>query len=1007
VAREDFPLLDAAPPVVDPGVAVRLLRERFGLEGDLTELESQQDRNLLVVTPAGRYVLRFDNPATPRAELEAQDAALAHLAVRLGAEPDPLAVPRPVADDDGRTILDVDLGTGAGPGTARLLTWVDGLPLGERGPLDASTLRRVGGLVARVLGALVDLDHPGAERVCQWDLARTPALHAALAPSVPAALATRVDAAVDAAAPTITRHAAELPRQTIHGDLHPDNLLVTVGADGVARPTGLIDVGDLVVGWRIAELAVAAAGAVIRRPDAVPMVLRELVRGATTDEHALALTDVELAVVVPLVRWRVAMETMAAAHQVVIDPANDYAAEQLPRLERALDALADHDDALLGAVVALAAGRDALRVGGAPTLPARALGDWLPDHAGASAVPVDLSVTSPLLPGADWRDAGRIAAAIAGAVPAGAVPVGRWREGRLVATPPPGPTEPATVSLGVDLLVAAGTPVTSALDATVRHVDDRALVLAVEADGERAGFDVVVEGLVPSIAGAAVIAAGDALGDAAPPAAGDRLPARLTLRVTPPGVASPALAPGSLAEAWTAVCPDPSALVGIDAAAEPDDPAGLARRRDRVLARAQERYYDEPPRIERGLGAWLVDTRGRAYLDVVNNVAAVGHSHPDVTAAVSRQLGVLNTNSRFLYEPMVAFAERLVALLPDPLDSVFLVNSGSEAVETALRLARIATGRRDVVCLAGAYHGWTTATDEITTPVLGREKPIEPWVHPLASPYLHRGPHGPGSGGSEAERAARLTAEAVARIETLAASGTPPAAFVSEAFLGNAGGIALPPGYLAAVYAAVRAEGGLCVADEVQVGYGRTGTTFWAFEHEGVVPDIVTVAKMVGNGLPVAAAITTRAVAERFAEHDAFFSSSGGSPVGCAAGLAVLDVIERERLQANAAAVGERFSAGLAALAERHAVIGALHGRGLYQGVELVVDRATMTPAPVLARRVCERLREHGVICQPTGEDGDVLKVKPPLVIAHEEADAVLAALDGVLTELTVGEGPR
>lgn len=1014
MALEAFPLLGTAPPPLDRDLAITLLRDRFGLVPSgpeaLCELASQQDRNLRVTVPAGTFVLRLDHPATPRIELEAQDAALAHLAERLGVGPDPLAVPRPVADRDGRTL--VEFGPGLGAGTARLLTWVDGAPLGEHGPFDPGTLRRIGAIVARVLAALTDFAHPGADRVCQWDLARTPELHAALAPSLPPPLAARVDAAVAAATPVIERLAPSLPRQPIHGDLHPDNLLVTRGPDGIVRPTGLIDLGDLVIGWRVAELAVAAAGAAIRIPQAVPTVLRELVRGATEHEHAPALTDDELDVLVPLVRWRVAMETMAAAHQVALDPGNAYARAQLPRLEHALDALASLPDALLIAVVRLAAGRDAVSAtvravrAPAPTT----LVDWLPATEGSAPVVVDLSVTSAHLPGDDWRHPERISAAIDSArtverpaapraAPARAgvaVALGRWSEGRLVLTPEPGPDEPATVTLGVDAFVEVGDTVTSAVAARVRRVGPRELVLVVDD-----AHEVVLRGVTPVVATGDVVARGTVLGSIAPAAEGDPLPARLTLQlVIVSGLDAPALAPGSLAEAWAALCPDPSALVGVDVAAPPDDPAGLARRRDRVLARAQERYYDEPPRIERGLGAWLVDTRGRAYLDVVNNVAAVGHSHPRVTAAVSRQLGILNTNSRFLYEPMVAFSERLVALLPEPLDTVFLVNSGSEAVETALRLARIATGRRDVVCLAGAYHGWTTATDEITTPVLGREKALEAWVHPLESPYLHRGPYGPASGGDTADRAARLTAAAVERIDALAAAGTPPAAFVSEAFLGNAGGIELPPGYLAAVYAAISAHGGLCIADEVQVGYGRTGTTFWAFEHEGVVPDIVTVAKMVANGLPVGAAITTRAIAERFAEHDAFFSSSGGSPVGCAAGLAVLDVLADEGLQANAARVGERLAAGLARLADRHAVIGALHGRGLYQGVELVVDRATMTPAPALARLVCERLRERGILCQPTGEDGDVLKVKPPLVITPEEADRFLVALDDVLTEL-------
>jgi 4-aminobutyrate aminotransferase-like enzyme len=342
----------------------------------------------------------------------------------------------------------------------------------------------------------------------------------------------------------------------------------------------------------------------------------------------------------------------------------------------------------------------------------------------------------------------------------------------------------------------------------------------------------------------------------------------------------------------------------------------------------------------------------------------------------------------------VTHSERRAATRPDPLDTVFLVNSGSEAVDLALRLAMATTGRQDVVAVAEAYHGWTYATDAISTSVADNPNALATrpdWVHTVPSPNAYRGEYrGPD--------AARYAPEAVAIIEQLAAQGKPPAAFICEPFYGNAGGMALPDGYLAAVYAAVRAAGGLAIADEVQVGYGRTGRSFWSFQQQDVVPDMVTVAKAMGNGQPLGAVITTREVAEKYRTQGYFFSSAGGSPVSCVVGLTVLDMLEKEGLQQNALTVGDHLKNRIEELATRHELIGTVHGSGLYMGVELVRDRATLEPAVEETAAICERLLELGVIVQPTGDRQNVLKVKPPMCITRESADFFVDMLDQVLS---------
>ncbi|MDE3130306.1 MAG: aminotransferase class III-fold pyridoxal phosphate-dependent enzyme, partial [Acidobacteriota bacterium] len=418
------------------------------------------------------------------------------------------------------------------------------------------------------------------------------------------------------------------------------------------------------------------------------------------------------------------------------------------------------------------------------------------------------------------------------------------------------------------------------------------------------------------------------------------------------------------------------------------------QQREQALAAVQEHYYAHPPRIERGWRHHLADTRGRVYLDMVNNVTLLGHAHPGVQVAAANQLRTLNTNSRFHYAAIAEFSSRLAALLPAPLDSVFLVNSGSEAVDLALRLALAATGRPDVVAMREAYHGWTYLSDAVSTSLADNPSALTTrpaWVHTVDAANAFRGRHR----GAEARAYAP---EAVARIDQLAASGHPPAAFIAETFYGNAGGLRLPDGYLRAVYAAVRGHGGLAVADEVQVGYGRLGEWFWGFEQQGVVPDIVAVAKAMGNGHPLGAVITSRALAERYRTGGYFFSSTGGSPVSCMVGLAVLDALRDEGLQRNAREVGAHLRRGLEGLQRRHALIGAVHGAGLYLGVEFVRDRATLEPATAETAAICDRLLELGVIMQPTGDHQNVLKIKPPLCVDARAADFFVAMLDEVLS---------
>ena len=417
--------------------------------------------------------------------------------------------------------------------------------------------------------------------------------------------------------------------------------------------------------------------------------------------------------------------------------------------------------------------------------------------------------------------------------------------------------------------------------------------------------------------------------------------------------------------------------------------AALAESRRRVLGPSLSLSYTEPLHIIRGWRQHLYDAGGRRYLDCVNNVAHVGHAHPIVNAAVARQMALLNTNTRYLHEYLAEYLERLTATLPPPLSVAYLVCSGSEANELALRLARAHTGGDRLFVLDAAYHGNTSGLVDISPYKFngkgGRGKPAHVEIMPL--PDVYRGPYsGPGAGA----RYAAHVAEAARRTSGLAA-------FFAESASGCGGQIFFPPGYLAESFAAVRAAGGVCVADEVQTGFGRAGSHFWMFETQGVVPDIVTMGKPIANGHPMGAVVTTREIAASFGNGMEYFNTFGGNPVSCAAALAVLDVIRDEGLQENARATGEYVLAGLRDLATRYPLIGDVRGRGLFLGVELVRDRDTREPAAAEASDVVDRMKDLGILLSTDGPLHNVIKIKPPLVFGRADADEALGCLEKAL----------
>jgi 4-aminobutyrate aminotransferase-like enzyme len=360
---------------------------------------------------------------------------------------------------------------------------------------------------------------------------------------------------------------------------------------------------------------------------------------------------------------------------------------------------------------------------------------------------------------------------------------------------------------------------------------------------------------------------------------------------------------------------------------------------------------------------------------------------------------VLSTNTRYLNDLLSEYAERLLATLPPSLDVCYFVNSASEANELALRLTRSYTGHRDTIVLEGAYHGNTTSLIDISpykhAGPGGAGAPK--WVHVAPLPDVYRGVYK----ASDPEAGEKYAAHIGAIIDRIAHAGRAPGAFIAETCPSVGGQLILPDGYLANVYRRIREVGGICIADEVQTGLGRMGTSFWAFEDQGVVPDVVVMGKPLGNGHPIGAVATTRAIAKSFDNGMEFFSTFGGNTVSCAVGIAVLDVLRDEQLQAHARRVGDHMLTQLRALVDRHAIVGDVRGSGLFLGVELVRDRETLEPAGAEASFVANRTRERGILLGTDGPHHNVVKIRPPMPFDESDADVLVAELDRALLLLT------
>lgn len=1003
------------------------VRLNYGFTPIVTRLPGERDWNFLLehADPGTKSVLKVFAAGEDPGFVEAEVA----LQVRLAAAG--LPVPEVIPDGSGARITSWASPDGL-TRSARLVSFLPGDVLAGQQFLTREFWRNLGAVIGRLANACPDPAPPATRRRFVWDLSHArevireqlPLLGGTdLEPVVRAVL--QQTEAIESRLPH-----RELPQSLIHGDLNDYNLFVSfdgIDSGGGPRLSGIIDFGDMVVSATIHDLAIAIAYAVLDRNDPLE-IASEMLGGYSTERQPGAA---ELEWLWHLVRLRLAHSAVMAARQQAAEPENAYLSISQSAIRRTLPVLLSIPAGFAHAAFCQSVGR------GLPESVERAR-QWIetcscpaddkvnqPRQRGplagmdsSAAARIDWSISSSLLSGDPGEVHGQLDESVRRALGDGAaVGFGGWGEPRLVYQSEQflqGPAERRrTIHLGLDLFAPAGTGVLAIADGEVHDIanldlplDYGGVVLLRHTLPE--GFSLFslyghldpesLVGLKPG----QPIRRGGMVGRLGDKQVNGGWPPHLHLQVMADdfglGCDFPGVCAARWQELWLEFCPNPARLVGLEPSRCDGRAAAtgsLVQRRRAAIGRSVRLSYREPVQMVRGWKQYLYDESGRRYLDAYNNVPHVGHCHPEVVAAATRQMGVLNSNTRYVSELQSRFAEQLLATFPAPLDTCFLVNSASEANELALRLIRTATGGEDLVVCDHAYHGHTTTLIDISpykhNGPGGQGPP--PWVQtvPLADTFRGRFRK------PDPDAGQRYAAEVQVALDRIRDRGGRLAGWIAETCPSVGGQIFPPSDYYSRVYRMIREAGGLCIADEVQTGYGRMGDGMYAFEAWQVVPDLVILGKPIGNGHPLAAVVTTRAIADAFDNGMEYFSTFGGNHVSCAVGLAVLETVQRESLQQHAAEVGAHLDRLLQQALSRHPLVGEIRGRGLFWGIELVRERETLEPAAQEASWLCNELRHRGILIGTDGPLHNVLKIRPPMPFHRADSEQLVEQLAAVM----------
>ncbi len=992
-----------------------IIENTYGYKGDISQLPGEIDLNYLMITADDRrYTFKIANPGEKKDILEFQNAMMTHLLAKNLR----LEIPGVIPSLKKEPITTINDARG-NKRFIRLLSWVEGRPFATVNPHSDELLFNLGTLCGKLSKALADFDHPSAHRFIKWDLAQADWIKPHLKNSGDIHKQKLLDYFFDLYTLSIKPIAHLLRKSVIYNDANDYNVLVSIDKENPRVP-GVIDFGDAVYSHTVNDLAIALAYAMMHKPNPL-QAAHHIVKGY----HSIyPLQENELMALFPLTCIRLLISVTCSQinreeepDNVYLQISDDAAWKLLEKLYEIVPAFAYYSfrDACgmepcpANASFVTWASKNATIFKPVIARDLKADTHWLDLGMGSH----ELGNQSNVLDSKKLHDRIEWALADSGK-PIG---LGRYSEVRPFYTSEAfksegnnGP-EWRTVHIGLDIFAHAGDTIFAPIDGSVYSAVDNegdrnygpTIILKHEILPELTIYTLYGHLSRSSLRG---IKEGDQIKGGEPIGTlGDldenggwspHLHFQIILDTLGktgdfPGVALP-----SQVNIWKSICPDPWLFIAGSMSPEStqDSEEKILSFRKQHLGKNLSLSYHKPLHMVRGYRQYLYAADGRKYLDTVNNVAHVGHEHPRVVAAGQRQMAVLNTNTRYLHQHIVGFTEALLHTMPPGLEVAFVVNSGSEANELALRLAKTYTNQKDMVVVEVGYHGNTNACVDVSSYKFdgkgGGGAPAH--IHVVPIPDTYRGLY------RDAEAGKKYASHIQKATQEIKVSGKGIAGFICESVLSCGGQIVLPDGYLKEAYRIVREAGGICIADEVQTGCGRAGNHFWAFGSQGVIPDVVTIGKPIGNGHPLGVVVTRREIADAFANGMEYFNTFGGNPVSCAIGREVLDVIKEEGLQQNALLTGQYLMQGLLQLKNHYPIVGDVRGLGLFLGIELVTD-SELQPATRQAAYLANRMRELGVLMSTDGPFENVLKIKPPMVFGKSDSDFLLSTLERVLKE--------
>ena len=990
-----------------------LVKEIWKINGDLAQLDGEYDLNFSFEGDVAA-VLKVMRVGCDENFIDLQTSALQYLSEQASSIP----VPRVIPTSKGELYLSV-----TGPDGESRIVWlqekVSGKTYANFKPQNLPLIYNLGEVVGSLDRAWLGFDHAGLVRDFKWNLMSAVWIEAKLSviqDDSRRQLVTDVLSQYQRIMPEL----ASLKQQAIHNDVNDYNIIVSGSLTDQAKVSGLIDLGDMCASPRICNLAITAAYMVLGQSQP-EQVIEALVAGY----HAKnPLTANELALLWPLLRMRLAVSVVNSSLESLQNPEDPYITISQQAAWQFLEENKVNQDLLIS--------RLRLVCGFPVTESAPRIMRWLDNERGnfAPVLGVDLvdasmrslSVEKSVCPQNPFELTGKEAEELGGNYLAEeGVWLGFYNEPRLVYTDKAfrkgryKASNRRTVHIGVDAFGSAGLEVCTPMAATVAfseyrsdYLDYGGMVILAHTTEEGDLFYTLYGHLdsesITSLVEGQMLEKGEVFArlGGLNSNGGWNPHLHFQLALTTKGIGDnwPGVADPDELVLYNSLCPNPAALLNLD----DDKTEYQGRQKACVLDKRRSHFgenlkltYAKPVMFLRGWRHHLFDEWGRPYLDSYNNVPHVGHAHPRIQAVAADQLLRMNSNTRYLHPAQTEFAEKILSKMPNELDVCFFVNSGTEANELALRLARAHSGGKDMVTPDHGYHGNTTGAIDISAYKFNAKGGVgqTDWVQLVDVADEYRGPYRVDDS-RRAQKYAGQVGDAISRIER---RGGKLAGFIAETFPSVGGQIIPPKGYLSEVYRRVRHAGGVCIADEVQTAFGRLGDYYFAFEQQKVTPDIVVMGKPVGNGHPIGVLVTRRDIAESFAKGPEYFSTFGGSNLSCRIGKEVLDIVDDEGLMQNARLMGSELINGLKRLQEKHALIGDVRGYGLFIGLDLVTNRETREPATQVADYVKNRMREERILMGTEGPADNILKIRPPLTIETLDVEMILTVMDKVLDE--------